>query len=193
MKNLLTQWETEKENCCRKLLSRSLFLAARVTPGRLHPTAFSQAESPCYYFSSVWRILVASSRPVDSDQRLRLVLKTSLTLKGNLLPQPWQALTQTNHRPHRLLTTQVTGHRPHRPASTQVIGHIGRASIYIGHRPHRPVTPQIIKVLIERTTTQVVDHKSHQALIEKTIIQVVIILVLLITGNPSLRSFSSYH
>ena len=44
MKNFPSQWEIEEENRCRKLLSRSLFLAARVTPGRPHPTASSQAK-----------------------------------------------------------------------------------------------------------------------------------------------------
>ena len=85
----------------------------RVTPGRAHPTVSSQAESFCYYSPPVWRILVAPSRPVDSDQRSRLVLRTSLTLKGNLPPRPRQALTQTSRRPHTLLTKQVIDHTGH--------------------------------------------------------------------------------
>ena len=51
----------------RRITPFAIHIAARVTPGRPHPTASSQAESPCYYFSPAWRILVAPSRPVDSD------------------------------------------------------------------------------------------------------------------------------
>ena len=79
---------TKEENQCRKVLvvvqSSRINLWSRlvvrgitpfaihhcrvkVTPGGPHPTAFSQAESPYYYSPSVWIILVAPSRPVDSD------------------------------------------------------------------------------------------------------------------------------
>ena len=51
----------------RRITPFTIHIADRVTPRRPHPTASSQAESPCYYFPPVWRILVAPSRPVDSD------------------------------------------------------------------------------------------------------------------------------
>ena len=58
--NLRGQWYVE-------LLPSQSTIVARVTPGRPHLTAFSQAKSPCYYSLLVWRIPVAPSRPVDSD------------------------------------------------------------------------------------------------------------------------------
>ena len=51
----------------RRITPFAIHITARVTPGRLHPTTSSQAESPCYYSPSTWRILVAPSRPVDSN------------------------------------------------------------------------------------------------------------------------------
>ena len=51
----------------RRITPFAIHIAARVTPGRPHLTASSQAESPCYYSPPAWRILVAPSRPVDSD------------------------------------------------------------------------------------------------------------------------------
>ena len=51
----------------RRITLFAIHIAARVTPERPHPTASSHAESPCYYSPPAWRILVAPSRPVDSD------------------------------------------------------------------------------------------------------------------------------
>ena len=51
----------------RRITPFTIYIAARVISGRLHPTASSQAKSSCYYSSLLWRIFVAPSRPVDSD------------------------------------------------------------------------------------------------------------------------------
>ena len=42
-------------------------ITAKVTPRKPHPTTSSQAKSPCYYSLPPWRILIAPSRPVDTD------------------------------------------------------------------------------------------------------------------------------